>query len=102
MSKFTKLIIDEIDHMIKTEEFGVDIFCFPVNPTEIDGKVEPLYCTYDEERGTNYILKIISENKKITYLRLYASDGGVIVSRSDETENLDSLMFKSSEGWTKL
>ena len=101
MSKFAKFLIDDLDELIK-EEYPVDIFDLPVNPTDIDGKVEPLCGTHNEESGTHSIVKIYSENKDISYIRLQFSDGGILVGRSQETEDLNSLKFKTNEGWSNF
>ena len=35
-------------------------------------------------------------------MKLQFGDGGVIIGRTDETKDVNSLMFKTSEGWSKL
>ena len=105
ISNFLKKFINELDEFIKTEYSGIDIFSLPVEFHDDNFEITPIFQTYvlDEDHDCSFtILKISSNVNKIFYLRLQFGDGGVITGRSDATQNLKTLKFKTYEGWSKL
>ena len=105
ISNFLKKFINELDEFIKTEYSGIDIFSLPVEFHDDNFEITPIFQTYvlDEDHDCSFtILKISSKVNKIFYLRLQFGDGGVITGRSDPTQNLKTLKFKTYEGWSKL
>ena len=105
ISNFLKKFINELDECIKTEYSGINIFSLPVEFHDDNFEITPIFQTYvlDEDHDCSFtILKISSKVNKIFYLRLQFGDGGVIIGRSDPTQNLKTLKFKTYEGWSKL
>ena len=102
MSIVVKFFVNQLDELIKQQYSGIDIYNLPVDPINVKGNVTPLFQTYDEASGSHTILKICSEKNNISYLKLQFGDGGVIIGRTDETKDFNSLMFKTPEGWSKL
>lgn len=105
MSSFIKKFIDELDESIEQELSGIDIFSLPVDFQDDNFEIVPIFQTYvlDEDHDCGFtILKISSKFNNISYLRLQFGDGGVIIGRSDPTQNLKTLKFKTDEGWSKL
>ena len=106
ISNFIKKFIDELDECIK-HELAIDIFSLPVDFYDDNFEITPIFQTYvlDEDHDCEFtILKISSKGNIISYLRLQFGDGGVIIGRSDPTQNLESLKFKTGDddGWSKL
>ena len=104
-SNFLKKFINELDECIKIEYSGIDIFYLPVDFHDDNFEITPIFQTYvlDEDHDCEFtILKISSKGNIISYLRLQFGDGRVIIGRSDPTQNLKTLKFKTHEGWSKL
>ncbi len=105
MSNFIKKFIKELDECIKQEYSGIDIFSLPANFHDDNFEITPIFQTYvlDEDHDNEFtILKISSKYNNVSYLQLKFGDGGVILRRSDPTQNLKTLKFKTDEGWSKL
>ena len=105
MSNFIKKFVDEIDELIKEEYSGISLDLLPVNFYDENWEITPIFQTYviDEDHDCLFtILKIISKDNDIFYLQLRFSDEGVVIGRSEPTKNLESLKFKTKEGWSKL
>ncbi|MFL2661578.1 MAG: hypothetical protein ACJ0G4_06550 [Alphaproteobacteria bacterium] len=105
MSSFVKKFINELDECIKHEYSGIDIFELPTDFRDDNFEVTPIFQTYllDEDHDNEFtILKISSNYNNVSYLRLKFGDGRVILGRSDPTQNLKTLKFKTDEGWSKL
>ena len=98
---FLKLILDEIDEIIRQEE-SVDIYSLPLDiPSAYSGRVIPIYTTYIAP----FLIHILEvslhlENKK--YLTVSSGDGGVLIHRSEAVTDLDYLMVETEEDWVKL
>ena len=98
MSIFSQSLLEEIDTYIEGES-SCDIFSLPQDFIEVNGRVTPVCSTFDGN-GLVFILKIFSEKSESSFVSINSSDGGVFVSRSEETTKLEKLMFETEEGWT--
>lgn len=94
----------ELDSIIE-KEMSVGVFDLPLDYIE-NLNVEVICSTYiddcpTEVEGLHFILQLVSTNNSQSgFCRITSGDGGVLISRTDITENMGELLFKSNEGWT--
>ena len=101
----SKILIEslkELDEYIHNEEY-LDVFDLelPNNQTN-KSYVKPVLTTFDEKYGSIFIMEIKIENDDKYYLQIIFGDGGVLISKSEITKNIESLKFNSSEGWSEI
>ena len=104
MRNFTENFLNAVDNCIQSEEvlpvFDLEILLPDSN--ENVGTITPIWTTFDEDYGSVFILEIKETDVEINYIQIIYGDGGVMISRSEPTNNFKDLMFKSQEEWSKL